>query len=63
MLVKNMTLPSCMIPDGADPCEEYQVLYMRAINLEKALMRIRDIYTPNGDLVKDIDKALYDTTL
>ena len=59
MLVKNMVKPGCMMPDGAPPCDEYVAMYERAKALENALVRIRDIYTPNGDLGRDIDKALY----
>lgn len=59
MLVKNMPLPACMMPDGAAPCDEYVAMYERAKELETALVSIREKYTPNGDLVRDIDKALY----
>ena len=30
-------LPSCMMPDGADPCEAYQELYMENKVLREAL--------------------------
>lgn len=42
--VKAMTLPDCMMPDGAEPCKAYQELYAALRQREEMLREIVQSY-------------------
>ena len=53
MRVNEIALPPCMMPDGADPCETYQKLFDKAMELERVVqMCFEDSCKPQGKLSK-----------
>ena len=53
MLLKNFCMPSCMMPDGAAPCDTYQELWQKAVEMERVIqMCFEDSCSPTGKLKK-----------
>lgn len=42
MLLKQFSMPCCMLPDGAAPCDTYQELWQKAIEMERVLQMCFD---------------------
>jgi len=55
-----MTLPDCMMPDGAEPCKGYTELYGRAINIVAFLHNLASRLEGDDEIACDPMQAAAD---
>lgn len=52
MTLKNLTMPGCMMPDGAAPCDAYQELWQKAVEMSAHAKWLED---ENAGMKKELE--------